>query len=93
MVARTGSASSLSRSAASSSPLLLLLRFAVAFSSDDHPKLKSTPKSQYAFDFDDARVLVYLYTLLLFMLVVSTTCDLFRLSDVGFRVWLLLFMW
>ena len=44
--AQTESASSLSRSAASSSPLLLLLlRFAVALSSDDHPKVQSTPKS------------------------------------------------
>jgi hypothetical protein len=56
VAAQTGSTSSLSRSAASSSPLLLC--FAVTFSSADHPKVKSTPKSQYAFDFDDARVLV-----------------------------------
>jgi hypothetical protein len=41
----------------------LLLHFAFSFSFDDHPKVKSTPKSQYAFDLDDARVLVHLKTM------------------------------
>ena len=85
MAARTGSTSSPSRFAGSSSPcLLLLLRFELAFASDEHPKVKLTPKSQCASDFDDARVLDYFYTMLIPALF--KYCDLFRLSNDGFRV-------
>ena len=84
MAAQTGSASSPSRSASSSSPRLLVLRFELAFASDEHPKVKLTPKSQCASGFDDARVLDYFYTLLIPALF--EYCDLFRLSDDGFRV-------